>query len=514
MDHIHTFSYGRKRPAYAKGGKQVENIDVLKDVSRRTGGDIYVGVVGPVRTGKSTFIKRFMESLVLPRISDPEERARATDELPQSGSGRTVMTAEPKFIPAEAVGVTAEEGIELQVRLVDCVGYAVEGAQGFDDENGPRMVDTPWFDQPVSFEEAAAVGTQKVIGEHATLGVVVLSDGSFGDIPYEAYLPAATKVVEELRALDKPFVVVLNSSRPDDDSTRAKAEELAESFAVEVLPLDVPHMDEEDVLDVLNAALYEFPVTEISVGLPRWVEELEPSHWLRSSLEAQINAAVEGVERVRDVSGMLERLRSSERSKSVSLHSLDLGSGTAEVAMIPADGLFYQVLSEYAGEPITGEHQLLPFLRRCAKGAREWEKSSAAMAEVADTGYGVVDPRLEEMYLEEPELIKQGGHFGVRLRASAPSYHIIRTNVSTEITPLIGTEKQCEDLVRYITSEFEDDPGRIWQTNIFGKSLHELVSEGISGKLAHMPAQAREKLAQTLQRIVNDKGGGIICIII
>ena len=492
----------------------MENIDVLKDVSRRTGGDIYLGVVGPVRTGKSTFIKRFMESLVLPRISDPAERARATDELPQSGSGRTVMTAEPKFSPAEAVEVPAGEGIELKVRLVDCVGYAVEGARGFDDENGPRMVDTPWFEQPVSFEEAAETGTQKVISEHSTLGVVVLSDGSFGDIPYEAYLPAAQRVVDELRGLEKPFVVVLNSSHPYDDETQTLAGELSENYSVAVLPLDVPHMDEEDVLDVLNAALYEFPVSEISVGLPRWVEELEPDHWLRTAFESEINGAVAGVERVRDVSGLLERLRGSERVKSVSLTGLDLGSGAAELALRPDDELYFRVLSEYAGEPITGEHQLLPLLRRCCRGAREWEKMSAAMEEVAETGYGVVDPRLDEMYLEEPELIKQGGHFGVRLRASAPSYHIIRTNVSTEITPLIGTEKQCEDLVRYITSEFEDDPSKIWQTNIFGKSLHELVSEGISGKLAHMPPQAREKLAQTLQRIVNDKGGGIICIII
>lgn len=510
---LHTFSFGLLA-LYTKGGKQVENIDVLKDVSRRTGGDIYLGVVGPVRTGKSTFIKRFMESLVLPRISDPAELARATDELPQSGSGRTVMTAEPKFIPAEAVEIPAGEGIELKVRLVDCVGYAVEGAQGFDDENGPRMVDTPWFEQPVSFEEAAATGTQKVISEHSTLGVVVLSDGSFGDIPYEAYLPAARRVVDELRGLEKPFVVVLNSGHPYDDETQALAEELSESFSAAVLPMDVPRMDEDDVLDVLNAALYEFPVSEISVGLPRWVEELEPEHWLRSGFESEINDAVAGVERVRDVSVLLERLRGSERAKNVSLTRLDLGSGTAEVAVKPDDGLFFRVLSEYAGEPISGEHQLLPLLRRSCRGAREWEKMSAAMEEVAETGYGVVDPRLDEMYLEEPELIKQGGHFGVRLRASAPSYHIIRTSVSTEITPLIGTEKQCEDLVRYITSEFEDDPSKIWQTNIFGKSLHELVSEGISGKLAHMPPQAREKLAQTLQRIVNDKGGGIICIII
>lgn len=492
----------------------MENIDVLQDVSRRTGGDIYLGVVGPVRSGKSTFVKRFMESLVLPRISDPQARARATDELPQSGSGRTVMTAEPKFIPAEAVEVEAGEGIKLRVRLVDCVGFPVEGAKGFADEDGPRMVDTPWFEEPVSFEEAAAAGTRRVIGEHATLAVVVLADGSFGDIPAESYLPAARQAAEELTELGKPFVAVLNSARPWAEETQELASELGESLGVTVLPLDVTRMDEEDVLDVLNAALYEFPVTEISVSLPRWVEELDPAHWLRAALAHEVNEAVAGVSRVREISGLLERLRASERLGEVSLSSLDLGSGRGEVTARPPQELYYQVLTECAGEPVSGEHQLLPLLRRCCREAREWEKISAAMSEAADSGYGVVDPRLEEMYLEEPQLIKQGGHFGVRLRASAPSYHIIRTSVSTEITPLIGTEKQCEDLVRYITAEFEDDPGKIWQTDVFGKSLHELVSEGISGKLAQMPRQAREKLAQTLQRIVNDKGGGIICIII
>ena len=492
----------------------MENIDVLKDVSRRTGGDIYLGVVGPVRTGKSTFIKRFMESLVLPRISDPLERARAIDELPQSGSGRTVMTAEPKFIPAEAVPVEAGEGIEMRVRLVDCVGYAVEGARGFDDEDGPRMVDTPWFEEAVSFEQAAAMGTQKVISEHSTLGVVLLADGSFSDIPFDSYLPAGERVIGELQELNKPFVVILNSSHPYSDETQALAEELSQRFGVAVLPLDVSSMDEEDILDVLNAALYEFPVTEINVGLPAWVNELEPYHWLRAAFEAKVNEAVSGVEKVRDISGLLERLRGSEQAKGVTLDKLDLGSGVAAVGVQPLDGLYYQVLSEYAGEPVSGEHQILSLLRRYSKGSREWDKLSGAMAEVQESGYGVVDPCLDEMYLEEPELIKQGGHFGVRLRASAPSYHIIRTSVSTEITPLIGTEKQCEDLVRYITSEFEDDPSKIWQTNIFGKSLHELVSEGISGKLSNMPEQAREKLAQTLQRIVNEKGGGVICIII
>lgn len=492
----------------------MENFDVLKDISARTGGDIYLGVVGPVRTGKSTFIKRFMESLVLPNIADYHERVRTVDELPQSGSGRTVMTAEPKFIPAEAVEVHIADGIDMRVRLVDCVGYAVPGAQGFEDENGPRMVMTPWFDEPVSFKTAAEVGTEKVIAEHSTIGVVVLADGSFGDIPLDAYQPAAERVINELKELGKPFVIVLNSADPDGETAQALAEALQTEHNVSVLALNAMTMDEDDIVDVLNAALYEFPVTEINVSLPLWVEELENSHWLRQKLEQNVAAAAEPVSRVRDISAMVQDLSLIEEADSVGLSRLDLGTGQAAVQIIPQPGLFHRVMEEYAGEPIEGDHSLLRLMKRYAGGAREWEKMAAAMDEVATVGYGVVEPRLDEMYLEEPELIKQGGHFGVRLKASAPSYHIIRANVGTEITPLIGTEKQCEELVRYIQNEFEDDPARIWNTNIFGKSLHELVSEGISGKLYRMPENARDKLALTLQRIVNESGGGIICIIL
>ena len=492
----------------------MENFDVLKDISRRTGGDIYLGVVGPVRTGKSTFIKRFMESLVLPNIEDIHERSRTVDELPQSGAGRTVMTAEPKFIPAEAVEIQVAEGVEMRVRLVDCVGYAVEGARGFDDEDGPRMVSTPWFEEPVSFEQAAETGTEKVISEHRTIGIVVLADGSFGDIPYASYQPAAERVIAELQELGKPFVIVLNSADPYGEQAQSLAAELAEQSGVSVLPLDVTQIGEEDIVDVLNAALYEFPVTEINISLPRWVEELEPTHWLRSGFEQRVGEAVSHVSRVRDISGLLDALREDETVTDVALARLDLGSGAAAIHVQPQEGMFYRVLGEYAGEEIEGEHTLLALMRRFSKGAHEWEKMQGAMAEVAETGYGVVNPQLGEMYLEEPELIKQGGHFGVRLKASAPSYHIIRTNISTEITPLVGTEKQCADLVRYIMDEFEDDPGKIWQTNIFGKSLHELVSEGISGKITQMPESAREKIALTLQRIVNETGGGIICIIL
>ena len=492
----------------------MENYDVLKDVSERTGGDIYLGVVGPVRTGKSTFIKRFMEELVLPNIEDVHERQRALDEMPQSGSGRTVMTAEPKFIPAEAVNIRVDEGIDMRVRLVDCVGYPVEGARGFQDEGVPRMVDTPWFEQPVSFEQAAETGTAKVIDEHSTIGVVILTDGSFGDIPGDAYMPPGERVIAELQELGKPYVIVVNSADPEGEAAEALSAELAERYGVSVLTMDLLEMDAEDILALLNAALYEFPIEEINVSLPRWIEELEQDHWLRQDMENAVAESVRRVKKVRDVSDLLEELSLRENMEGVHLAQLSLGQGTASISVDAAEGLFYRVLGEAAGEEISGQHTLLKLMRRYDKSARKWEKMAEAMEEVADSGYGVVSPQLDELCLEDPQLIKQGGHFGVRLKASAPSYHIIRANVTTEITPLIGTEKQCEELVQYITDEFEDDPQKIWNTNVFGKSLHELVSDGISGKLYQMPENARQKLTYTLQRIVNESGGGIICIIL
>lgn len=492
----------------------MENFDVLKDVSERTGGDIYLGVVGPVRTGKSTFIKRFMETMVLPNIEDFHERERALDELPQSGAGRTVMTSEPKFIPAEAVEITVAEGIRFCVRLVDCVGYAVEGALGFMEAEGPRMVTTPWFPEPVPFMEAAEIGTRKVITDHSTIGLTVLTDGSIGEIPVENFAPAEQRVIAELAELGKPYVIVLNTLHPDSEQAQALAAQLAEQHGVTVIPVNAARMSYEDMIDILHAALYEFPVTEINISLPRWVEELENGHWLRTQLEDGVSEAVAEVKKVRDIDGLLAGLEMEGLTTDVALTEMNLGSGVASIAVGTAEGLFNRVLSEYAGEEITGEHQLLRLMRKFSGGAKQWEKMAEAMNEVAEVGYGVVTPRLEEMYLEEPELIKQGGNFGVRLKASAPSYHIIRANVSTELTPLIGSEKQCEDLVRYLLNEFEDDPQKIWNTNVFGKSLHELASEGISGKLVGMPTGAQDKLQETVQKIVNDDGGGLICIIL
>jgi stage IV sporulation protein A len=492
----------------------VENFDVLKDIAERTGGDIYLGVVGPVRTGKSTFIKRFMELLVLPNILDFHERERAHDELPQSGAGRTVMTCEPKFIPAEAVEINVSEGVDMRVRLVDCVGYAVEGALGFIEEEEPRMVSTPWFEEPIPFKEAAEIGTRKVISEHSTIGLVVLSDGSITDIPLENYFPAEERVLAELQELGKPFIIVLNCLDPSYENSIMMAEQLTEKYGVKTIPVNAATMNYEDLIVILKESLYEFPITELNINMPAWIEELEESHWLRQNFQNTIQKAAGEVKRVRDIDYMMDILNNDEFAENVSLEEMLLGTGVANINISTDAELFYKILGEYAGQEIEGENTLLKIVKEYSYANREWNKVSDAVEEARGCGYGVITPKTTEMYLEEPELIKQGGRFGVKLKASAPSFHIIRANISTEITPLIGTESQCEELVRYILHEFEDDPQKIWNTNIFGKSLHELVQEGIQGKLYRMPENAQGKLQETLQRIVNEGGGGLVCIIL
>jgi len=488
--------------------------DILQDIATRTAGDIYLGVVGPVRTGKSSFIKRFMELLVLPELKDENALERAQDELPQSAAGRTIMTTEPKFIPAEAAEITISDGLNARFRLVDCVGYAVESALGYQEEDGPRMVNTPWFEDAVPFHQAAEIGTRKVIHDHSTVGIVITTDGSITDIEPDDYRAAEARVIRELKEIGKPFVVVLNSKFPQSESCIALAEELAEQYDAAVVPLNILAMQEDDVLAVLHEVLMEFPIAEIDVELPLWVKELEPAHWLRKELESVINAAVQPVEKLRDVDNVVLNLSTCEQAAHTELVQMDLGTGRSVISIQLLPELFHKVLEEYAGLPIEGEDALLKIVRDFSKAHREWEKMEYAMHEARNGGYGVVTPRVGEMYLEEPELIKQGGRFGVRLKASAPSYHIIRANISTEITPLIGTESQCEELVKYILNEFEEDPQKIWQTNIFGKSLNELVQEGIQGKLYRMPENAQLKLQETLQRIVNEGGGGLICIIL
>jgi stage IV sporulation protein A len=492
----------------------VEGNIILNDIAERTGGDIYLGVVGPVRTGKSTFIKRFMEMMVIPNIKDMYDQERAKDELPQSGAGRTITTTEPKFVPNEAVEITTINGLSLKVRMVDCVGYSVDGALGYEEDEEPRMVRTPWFDYEVPFEEAAEIGTRKVIADHSTIGLVITTDGSISDIPRNAYEEPEERVINELKELNKPFIIILNSVRPYDRETLTLAEELSDKYEVSVIPADVALISVDQMLGILEEVLYEFPVQEVNIKLPRWVDELDQEFWLRENLEDSIREVLNGIRKVRDIDKAIEKLSDIENISYVSLEEMSLGTGTASIDVTVPEELFYRSLSEVSGFPVDGTHDIMRLMKDLSVAKKEFDKVSSALDEVRETGYGVVTPRLEEMFLEEPELIRQGSRFGVKLRAKAPSLHIIQADITTEITPIIGTEKQCEELVRYMLDEFEEDPTKIWDSNIFGKSLHDLVREGIQNKLHRMPENAQVKLQDTLQRIVNEGSGGLICIII
>lgn len=494
----------------------MEKVDIYRDIAERTEGDIYIGVVGPVRTGKSTFIKRFMDLLVLPNIVDVFERERATDELPQSGSGKMITTVEPKFIPADAVEIVLKDSIHMNVRMVDCVGYVVEGAVGYEAEEGegPRLMKTSWSPEPIPFEEAAEIGTRKVIKEHSTIGIVVITDGSITEIPREAYLEAEQKVINELKELEKPFVVILNTIRPYAEQTMELCRTLEGDYGVPIIPVNCLEMTSEDIVQILEEMLYEFPVRELNIELPKWVEVLEDSNTVHASFIDTVNKAIGEVKRLRDIENALDILAECPYVQDVVLKDMDMGTGTAEIEMTAIDGLFKDVLQELTGMEIEGEHTIMRMILDYSKAKKEWDKISLAIDEVRTNGYGVVTPQLDEMILDEPELVKQGGHYGIRLKASAPSLHILRADVTTEITPLIGTERQAEELVRYILDEFEADPKKVWDSNIFGKSVNDLVREGIQNKIYRMPENAQHKLQDTLQRIVNDGSGGLICIII
>ena len=488
--------------------------DLFSDLVERTGGDIYLGVVGPVRTGKSTFIRRFMELFVLPKIEDPLELDRTRDELPQGSVGKTIMTTEPKFVPDEAIEITVNDHLNLRVRLVDCVGYTVPGAAGYEDEEGPRMVSTPWFDYDIPFEEAAEMGTRKVITDHSTIGIVVTTDGSIAEIPRESYVEAEERVIAELKELGKPFVVLLNVVEPYSAETTALQEELVQKYDVPVVALNCLELSQADLDLVLEEALYEFPVLDVAVNLPSWVEVLEPAHWLKDSFERGVAENMALVSRVRDIDGMLEKLKEYEFVESAALQQVDLGTGEAEIQLDTPPGMFEQVLAEYCGEEITGDADIMRVVRDYSVAKREYDKLAEALYQVKENGYGIVPPALEEMALEEPEIIRQGGRFGVRLRASAPSLHIVKVDVKSEFSPVVGSERQSEELVHYLLAEFEDDPEKLWESQIFGKSLHEMVQDGITGKLGNMPPNAQEKLQETLEKIINEGSGGLIAIIL
>lgn len=492
----------------------MEKVDIFKDIAERTGGDIYLGVVGAVRTGKSTFIKRFMESIVLPNITSEAERARATDELPQSAAGRTIMTTEPKFVPNNAIRLNVAEGLNVNVRLVDCVGYAVEGAKGYEDENGPRMITTPWFDEPIPFQEAAEIGTRKVIQEHSTLGVVITTDGSISEIPRSSYLEAEERVIAELKEVGKPFIVIVNSLKPNGEVAQEVRSELASKYDVPVVAMSVANMGEDEMISVLREVLYEFPVHEVNVNLPSWVMVLNEKHWLRSQFESSVRETVQDIRRLRDVDYVVSQFAQYDFIDRAALADMNMGQGVAEIDLYAPDELYDRILMEVVGVEIRGKDHLLQLMQDFAHAKREYDQFAEALEMVKTTGYGIAAPKLEDMALDEPELIRQGSRFGVRLKANAPSIHMIRVDVESEFSPIIGTEKQSEELVRYLMQDFEENPLKIWESDIFGRSLHSIVREGIQGKLAMMPDNARYKLQETLGRIINEGSGGLIAIIL
>ena len=487
---------------------------LYRDMAARTGGDIYLGVVGPVRTGKSTFIKRFMDVLVLPNMEDGVRRERATDELPQSAAGRTIMTTEPKFIPEQAAQIALDGVSNMRVRLIDCVGYILPSALGYIEENQPRMVKTPWYDEEIPFNMAAEEGTRRVITDHSTVGLVVTTDGSITDLPREEYAVAEERVVKELKALGKPFTVLLNAMDPHAHSTMQLAAKLSEAYGVPVVPINCQTMTEQEIRQVLEALLSQFPVCQVGLVLPHWLMRLERTHPVRRAVMDTAKNACAAVERVGQIGEVAQALNQCEYVAAAVTDEVDLGSGIATLTVTLQPELFFGILSEATGLTIPDEGALMAGMIEMAAICKKYEKIRAALEQAEQTGYGIVMPEMEEMTLEEPQIIRQSGRYGVRLRASAPSIHLMKAQIETEVSPIVGTERQSEELVSYLLGQFEEDPTKIWDSNIFGTSLYGLVNEGLHNKLLHMPEEARLKLKETVERIINEGCNGLICIIV
>ncbi len=479
--------------------------DLYRDIAERTDGDVYIGVVGPMRTGKSTFITRMMEQLVLGAMAPGPRRDRIADELPQSGSGKTIMTTQPAFVPSEAVTVSLGDQATVRVRMVDSVGYLVDGALGIEEDGAARMVHTPWFDHDIPFEQAAEMGTRKVIAEHATIGLVVTTDGSVADLPREAYAQAEERVVRELKQLGKPFILVLNAREPAAAEAQALRERLSERYGVPAVALNAREMSQEDILGVFEQVLFQFPLREI---------RLDEDHWLVRHVLDGVRAGAQNVARMCDHDDFAAAFAESPYTDGLQTDGIDLGQGRLRYSLPLREGLFNRVLGEECGTEIRGDAHLLKLMKELVAAKTEYDHVAEALRSVRETGYGLVTPTMSELTLQEPEIVKQGSRFGVRLKANAPSLHLIRVDIETEVSPVVGTEKQSEELVRYLLEEFENDPQRIWNTNFFGKSLHELVREGLSNKLMRMPSDAQEKVQETLSKIINEGNGGMICILL
>lgn len=495
-----------------------QTANIYRDISRRTSGEVYIGVVGPVRSGKSTLVRRFMEQLVLPGITNDYDRQRALDELPQSAGGKTVMTTEPKFVPDEAVCVNIDGVNEMKVKLIDCVGYLIPDVLG-DTENGvARLVNTPWREEPMPFDEAAEMGTRKVITEHSTVGLLVTTDGSIGELPRENYVAAEERVASELSALGKPFAIILNSKDPASAQAESLAEELEEKYKAPVALLNCMDIDSGDIEEILKLIIPEFPIREITLDMPKWMSVLDTDHWLRTAVMSAVRGAVKGVSKAGDVKDFRRRLSEMAEEKcgkcTVELRSISMGDGVADVALCLPSELFYSVIGETTGISVSDESELFTTMRSLAAVKREYDRFASAIDEVNAKGYGIVMPDLEDMTLDEPQIVKQAGSYGVKLRATAPSIHMIRADIETELSPVVGTEQQSEELVKFILEEFEEDPSAIWNTNLFGRSIYELVNEGLHAKLEHMPEDAREKIGETLGRVINEGASGLVCIIL
>lgn len=492
----------------------MEERNIYKDISQRTNGDIYIGVVGPVRTGKSTFIKRFMNTLVIPNMGSNFQKDRTIDEMPQSSSGRTIMTTEPKFIPEQAVEVNIDDTAKFKVRMIDCVGYIVPSALGYIEDSQPRMVMTPWFEEPIPFNMAAELGTKKVITDHSTIGLVVTTDGSISDIPRDEYEEAEERVVEELKAINKPFIVLMNSMYPQTNETIDLCKKKSADYGVPVVPVNCLELNENEIKRILAQVLFEFPVKEIKIDMPKWLVSLEKDHWLRDSVYSSIRNSAQKVNKIRELNETVSAISACDYVNDARIEAIDLGLGDAKINIDLLPNLFYKIVCEKTGFQIEDEGGLLDCLTELSSVKEQYSKISQAYEDVLETGYGIVMPSTEELTLEEPEIIKQGGKYGIRLKAAAPSVHMMKTQITTEVTPIVGSEQQSEELVNYLLKEFEENPAKIWESNIFGKSLYELVNEGLHNKLYRMPNDARIKVRETIEKIINEGCNGLICIIL
>lgn len=490
----------------------MEVFDIYRDIQARTNGEIYLGIVGPVRTGKSTFIKRFMDLLVLPKMENDHSRERTRDELPQSASGRTIMTTEPKFVPKEAAEISLLEDVNVKVRLIDCVGYMVEGASGHMENEEERKVKTPWFEYEIPFTKAASIGTQKVIHDHATIGIVITTDGSICELKRDGYMAAEEKTIKELQAIGKPFIVLVNSKKPYGDEAKRVAEELKEKYQVTTMTVNCEQLREEDIHRIMEKVLFEFPISEVQFYIPKWVEMLPTEHKIKADLIYHLKEILKNMSEIKDAVAGIEK-RESDYIEEIKLEQIEMDTGCVRIRVQIPERYYYEMLSDMTGMDICGEYELVRTMKEMAVMKQEYDEVKDAMESVKMKGYGVVHPKREEIQMDEPTIIKQGNKYGVRIRSEAPSIHMIRANIETEIAPIVGSEEQANDLVRYIKENSEEEGG-VWTTNIFGKSIEDLVTDGMRNKIMMINDESQMKLQDTMQKIVNDSNGGMVCIII